>query len=46
MSLLRPIWLVEDVELKLAALETIHLANRVASKRRVCILDMVEVPPA
>ena len=44
MSLLRPIWLVEDVELKLAALETIHLANRVASKRRVCTLDMVEVP--
>jgi len=37
MTLLRPIWLVEDsiedVELTLAALETVHLANRVVVMR-------------
>jgi CheY-like chemotaxis protein len=37
MNLLRPIWLVEDsiedVELTLAALDTIHLANRVVVMR-------------
>jgi CheY-like chemotaxis protein len=49
MSLLRPIWLVEDsdedVELTLAALQEIHLANRVVVMRDGSeVLDRLQIP--